>query len=634
MISTRKSMTRMIGIAIPTSMAVLAIGSGTALAQTTCPDETLDPSVLAIPGFAGYMPHATAVACGAKYNPSNPARGCFPYAGSDTETDLQHDLIAQSGACLVYINAGSGQAETNLRYTAGDSGVTGTYAQCIGPMSRNFQQSVIDGHTSVWQPVSKDNVIAIDAAVWTFKQKTGQCIDLDDGVPATCAAQCPKVGTGSPVLSAMGVILGGYPQGSNVKSEATTAECADPCRECLLAYLASPSCEGSGHIEHILRRDDKSGTQDTFREKLNIDRWCNGKSEGNNNLPGSNVTNEDLDPIRRSCMPGTGTTALTRCTYYPTSQNCQAGDADVPANGSIVVRGTTIANSYSQPLKCSQGVVVALSENDNGSAGASKAGCAGPNQHNADITESIGLRVANDALGQLVGVAGAASRTSPCTPNAVTNINTVTTTFLPNIYKGAYLFSRRLYLENPYGIDVGNTAGCPATNPGEVAGRKDEEATLWHFAQSSQCPVALTVGGDTFDINHGGVQNIDINRGFYAKWEGSIAPGDAEACGNTSCLIAPFNTTLTCGTLTAGVGTPKQNIGDETSNNACNASYPCVANGQVGTGTPLTCGNPVNTSVCPVMPALASNYGCNLGAKCTSGTCVDDGFGVGGGICQ
>ena len=297
------------------------------------------------------------------------------------------------------------------------------------------------------------------------------------------------------------------------------------------AYLGSPSCEGSGHIEHILRGDDKSGTADTFREKLNFDRWCNGKSEGNNLLPGSNLFNEDLDPIRRSCMPGTGTTSPHPLHVLPHQPNLSGRRSDVPANGSLTIRGATITNSYSQPLQCSQGVVVALSENDHGSVGASKAGCAGPNQHNADITESIGLRVANDSLGQLIGVAGASSRTAPCTPNAVTNINTVTTTFLPNIYKGAYLFSRRLYLENPYGIDVGNTAGCPATNPGEVAGRKDEEAKLWNFAQNKQCPVVLTVGGDTFDINHGGTQNIDINRGFYAKWEGSIAPGDAEACG-------------------------------------------------------------------------------------------------------
>ena len=61
------------------------------------------------------MPHATAVACGAKYNPSNPTQGCFRLDGSDTMTMIMHDAIAQSGACLSYHNVGSGQAETNLR---------------------------------------------------------------------------------------------------------------------------------------------------------------------------------------------------------------------------------------------------------------------------------------------------------------------------------------------------------------------------------------------------------------------------------------------------------------------------------------------------------------------------------------
>ncbi len=622
---------KLVGVVLPTLAAVLAMGNGAARAQETCPDETLDPSVLPVQGFAGYMPHDLALACANAYGGGNVGKGCFRLDGSDTMTMIMHDAIAQSGACLSYHNVGSGQAETNLRWTAGDAGVTGTVKQCLGPMSRNFQQSVIDAHVGAWTAVSKDSVIAIDTAVWTFKQKTGQCGELDDSVPATCASQCPKVGTSA--LSAMGVILGGYPQGGNTKSEATTAECADPCRECLLGFLGSPSCEGSGHIEHILRGDDKSGTADTIREKLNFDRWCNGKSEGNNLLPGSNLFNEDLDPIRRSCMPATNTTVLTRCTYYPTSQTCQADDADVPAYGSLTIRGVTLTNSYSQPLQCSQGVVVALSENDHGSAGASKADCAGPNQHNADITESIGLRVANDALGQLVGVAGASSRTAPCNPNAVVTINTITTTFLPNIYKGAYLFSRRLYLQNPY--DMANTHTCPASNPGEsAAGRLAEETRLWNFTQSEQCPAVITTGHTTFDYDQGGMQNIVINHGFHAKWEGSLAPGDAEACGNTSCLVAPFNTTLTCGTITPGASASKQNIGDETSGNACDPSYPCVANGLVGTGNPLTCGNSLNPTVCPAMPDLPSSYGCILGAKCTSGVCFDDGFGVGGGICQ
>ena len=581
---------RMLGAAIPTSIAMMAMGGGAAWAQETCPSTALDPRVLPMVGFPGYMDPNDATACANLYGGGNIGKGCFRFDGSDTLTDVVQKSIKATHACLSYHNIGSGQAETNILAGAGTG--SGTVNQGIGPMSRNFKVTVANNDTSLgtvihptWVP-SDPNVVGLDAAIWTFLQKNGQCIDLRNSTwppspPASCNA---AIAAG---VSPLAVIISGNPT-TPPKSLATTAECANPCRVWLVEYLSSNSCAGTP-IEHILRRDDKSGTQDTIREKLNVDRWCNGKSEGNVNAPGSNLFNEDLDPIRRDCMAGAPNYAVSRCTYYPTSQNCQFGDGAIPANGSLVIRGTTVTNSYNEPLKCTQGLLVALSEND-------------PNVD--DITKSIGFRVAFGAgvgTGSIIGIAGLASNVAGATH---TNIDGITT--LPsNIFQGNYLFARRLFImRNPDFVQANALDAVP--------GRPTEEQKLFNWMTNP------TTGDICTESTLAG------NAGFLPKWQ------DGTTCAGTSttpptnlgdCSTGGNGRTLTCLKADPGVGTPKQNIGDETSNNACDANYPCVAN---GVHTASSCGGV--GGLCPLIPVLSTTgSACNLNAKCSGGVCSVDG---------
>jgi ABC-type phosphate transport system substrate-binding protein len=476
MSSTWNRMKRMLGAAVPTSIAVLAMSSGIAQAQLTI-------------------------------------------EGSDTLTEVITNAITQSGASLVYSNIGSGQAEKNMLGT-------GNFLQGIGPMSRNFVQSVLTAHPT-WAPTDA-NVLALDAGIVGVANIAGRCQNI------TATLQDSNNPAIAQITTDLSIILSGYSGTDGVKSKATTAECAHPRRLAALANLTA--CQGVNRIDHIYRRDDKSGTQDTFREHLQMDRWCNGKSEGNNGLAGSNLVNEDLDPIRRPCIGADSTKAQTRCTYYPLKTTCTAGSADItdPTYGT---------------LKCTQGLMVALSENDPGQK---------------DITLSIAQRVASDLNGYTVGLAGKAMVDLAGAPNVGTNINTVTYED-GNIRAGQYMLSRRLFLQrNPAG--TGNTA------------RDTEETKFFNWA-SNKC----------------NLRQIVLDAGFLPP----LATCSA-ACDD------PLN--ITCLTADPGVGTPKQNIGAEST--ACNASYPCVAD-----GTACSSGN------CPVIPVLGSGSKCNVSAKCISGTC-------------
>jgi len=586
---------RMLGIAIPTSIAVLAMSGGTAWAMETCPDSTLPMAQLPINYAPGYMDHSVATACTAKYG-GNVAAGCFPMFGSDTLTQVVQNAINASGACFSYHNTGSSQAEKNMELGA----VSGSTAyQGIGPMSRNTQYTAAAHPTYplTTSNVTTDNVVGLDEGVITFKNKPGACVDLDDAFPPNPPAACNNAIANG--VSALAVLIAGNPA-SGTQSKGTTAECADPCRVWLVDYLASQSCQGVNRIEHIYRRDDKSGTQDTFREFLvnlttgthtsdgtNVQFWCNGKSEGNVNAPTSNLLDEDLDPIRRSCVPADSTHAQTRCTYYPTDQTCAASDPTIPAHGSATnYAGKTVTNPFSEPLPCTQGLIVALSESDPGSV---------------DITTSIGNRVANDGNGFSVGMAGGASITAPSPPNAHVNINTIT--IAPsNIYHGNYKFSRRLFLmQNPTFTQANATTGGDT-----VAGRPTEETTLWNYVFGNPCPM----------------QNIVVAAGFLPKWYDACTDNCASGAGPLA-----EQSTLACLAPPIGVGTPKQNIGP---GDTCTASYPCVADGTVGSSaTPSLCSG--GATACAAIPALGSGLACNLNENCTpSGVCTDDSSGVGG----
>jgi hypothetical protein len=482
----------MLGMTIPTSIAVLAMASGAARAQVT-----------------------------------------YTLEGSDTLTDVVKASIKATSARLTYNNAGSGQAEKDMASLSGANLLEG-----IGPMSRNFVASVLSAHTS-WQPTDA-NVVCLDAPVVSVKASSSHCKDLTVETPIT---------TGP--ISELAVVLGGYPAtcrknsaiaGDRTKcligatgtplspavaSTATTAECSDPVRLAALADLVA--CQKVARIDHIYRRDDKSGTQDTWREKLGFLRWCNGKSEGPTNLD-----NEDLDPIRTVCeasdwQNGVGSIAQTRCTYYPTNQTCTAGSDPIPD-----------PNNPGQTIACTQGLVVAISTGDDGPNNTYAAG-----QIPADVTQSIGRRIGNDLSGFFMGLAGLGSVKDVTWLATGTTLNTIS--YAPtSIYPGAYLLSRRLFIQRA--TDVQATIAASSTLGGQD--RVDQENALFNF-MSNKCSIAP----------------ICTQYGFVPPYAGLCS----DSCGSPK-----ENGNITCLPGDPGVGTPKQNI---SGGDLCDGSHPCENNG-------------------------------------------------------
>jgi hypothetical protein len=303
----------------------------------------------------------------------------YTFIGSDTMTEVTRDSITQcqsaGGLCtpnsLTYLNTGSGAGESAL--------LAAVPTQRIAPMSRNFKASVLTAHPN-WTP-GLQNIIGLDAAVIVEKNAASgfsKCPNLTAALDSAAPGKAQ-------VDTLIGLVLGGKDgAGDHVA-------CSHPDR--LAAVDALAACFGGiSFIDHFYRRDDRSGTTDTMKERFRIQRFCNGRAPGLLSGLDNNLANDDADPIRRTCVAAAaGTYAKTACTLYPAYTSCTAGEAN-----------------------CTQGLVVALSENDPGMP---------------DITTTIARRVRLDANNQTVGFAG--REASRQTGNAAPNINTVS----PNNFK-------------------------------------------------------------------------------------------------------------------------------------------------------------------------------------------------------
>jgi hypothetical protein len=431
------------------------------------------------------------------------AHAQYTLEGSDTLTDVMKDAIAASGVNMVYSNVGSGPGEKDIAASGCPAaGITGAnLREGIAPMSRNFQQAILTSCPS-FAP-SGTSVIGLDALVFASANFAGRC--LNQTVPLANHADPTIADPTNP--SDLSLLFFGYNTAGF--SRGRTDECAHPNRLAALNRLVN--CMGANDITHIYRTDDLTGTQDTMRERLQSNYWCNGKSEGHGAKAGSNMYNEDLDPIRRACIAQDATHAKTRCTYYPTAQTCSAGDPDITVTGYGAV-------------KCTQGLVVALSENDPGSD---------------DITVSIANRIKNDGFHQTLGMAGRAVVEQPLQPTAGMTVNTVTYTN-GNVRANQYMFSRRLFLQQ-------NPAGS-----GD-AGRDAVEGPFFTWA-----------------TNRVNMSPIIKNRGFITCFDDYTTSGCADA-GNLCCITA-----------LAGSSVPNQNIGAETNGTFSDRgdnSHPCVQTG-------------------------------------------------------
>src|SRR5262249_10133662 len=152
-------------------------------------------------------------------------------------------------------------------------------------------------------------------------------------------------------------------------------------------------------------------TTDTFKDKINVGRFCNGAAVGvlGANKTHPNLNNQDLDPIRRPCdVLIAGVREQVSCTDITTGLTCN----------------TTAAN-------CTQGFVTALSENDPGIT---------------DITVTIATRAGSDASGLTVGYAGREGIRLPSGTTAGPFVNTNPPTDAL-VRQDVYLLARRLFVQ-------------------------------------------------------------------------------------------------------------------------------------------------------------------------------------------
>jgi hypothetical protein len=550
--------------------------------------------------------------------------------GSDTLFDIvtQSILNAQAAGVpgannLVYDGTGSGNGENQMKVTKCETGQTGPClgVQSIAPMSRNFRPATIDAaavggaaHAS-WYP-GVQNVVGLDAAVLVTKGSgTGAgCKNLNIATFVDSAATgTPPVTRGNVNQSSLPTVFGdsgafnqlsGWTENysnllmivlGGVDGKGTLESCSDARRVQALQDLAA--CLGVDHIEHLYRRDDNSGTTDTWKDRIIVTnsatgsdprypftggRFCNGQSIGgingsttqtgicsvtrtintcklNSDCPATetclfNLNNQDLDPVRRSCVASDASHAPTTCTDMTTGLACQASDGNP---------------------NCTQGFVVALSDVDPGPATVT------------DITTSIAARVKNDSLGQSIGYAGKEAA-APGRGTKGLLLNTVGFS-ISNVRKEAYLLARRLFLQN------GLVSGQPA---GDV-------------------PNDLGTG---ISVSGGGTTEVTAEQNLFAYMtdpNGSQSAGVPGRC-NTDPVVRQFGFYSCLDDCTADVSTASNNLCNKTPAPAINAPLGAIWP-NVSAGTAGTCSVTTTTS-CFANGDCPTGQTCNITGSGTGGT--------------
>jgi hypothetical protein len=486
---------------------------------------------------AGRAEAACPVAAGtACVNNCTTGNECYALKGSDTLFDIMSDAISRArangvagAANICYYGSGSGNGETAMK----------SNQQSLAPMSRNFRPTVMDGPVTAtcdtgspdypataalgahqsWAPVAQ-NVVGLDAAVFVIGSgATLNTIDFNtftDSNPLTGCAPAPlgpkytptdkavpngRDATNTTTVALSTNILDGsafnnknstvnYNQImsvilSGVDGSGTLAACADARRVRAVMDL-STALGLTGSIQHLIRRDDNSGTTDTFKDRIMVvantgtiaarypwtgGRFCNGTALGsiNGSVPQQGVcsnnsatvcvadstcgagnfclynqNNQDFDPIRRPCMD-----TQNGRTNMLSGAPCVAGDAS-----------------------CTQGLVVALSDTDVDVSGQTPPLV-------TDITTSIANRTAG-SQSVWMGYAGREAGGGRFATKSV-SINTIRPTD-PNVISSTYLLARRLYIENdtlangtakdPSGVDVNTNLGTGACGVPAVAAEK------------------------------------------------------------------------------------------------------------------------------------------------------------------
>ena len=199
--------------------------------------------------------------------------------GSDTLFEITRDLLA-TGSCgtgLTYVGGGTGTGETAI--VNNFKGVAGA-AQEVAPMSRFLSANAC----AVSPATAQAAVFALDG-LSIVRSALSQ-------VSCNSVAFNAAEGNGFPVTdwrSVLQLLYGG------TGGTGTAAACSSAARAALVSSwgnLFEGTCAGESctTLRHAFRRDDSSGTTDTFKSLVGVSNFCNGSSF------------QDNDPLRTPCQ--------------------------------------------------------------------------------------------------------------------------------------------------------------------------------------------------------------------------------------------------------------------------------------------------------------------------------------------
>jgi ABC-type phosphate transport system substrate-binding protein len=582
--------------------------------------------------------HSLAVLITLTAGASASAASVIAEKGSDTLYDVMNNAItawstdaskvAVPTDTITYAGTGSGTGEKAMALHSV------TPYQSIAAMSRNLTAAAMKacearpGMAGKCRPEIR-NVLGLDAATVVENAGGGAvapCSDLTIGLDAVL-----NDGT-APNGNQLQLILGGK------DGKGTIPACTDPARVAAIEALRT-CATGVTQMSHFYRRDDNSGTSDTMREKLKIDRFCNGESKPPS--PGGiNNDNPDNDPIRGTCPAANASRLAVKCTVTDPSVNSASTAVNVctgktsklcktnadclnttapvaraegtcgAANGTLRV-GMDCSYSATTP-GCTAGFVIPITDPDPTPAGYTGAAP-------VDQTLSIALRAQSDANGGTFGYGGrtaiyiAVDGTNTATGPSIDTITPDDVNVVPDIY----LLSRRLWLHDTIvqgGVLTNESTGNTAVDAAE--------AKFFRWATDS-------AGSNTQSANTGR-QNMDpimTAWGFIPCTSDSTQPsGPGNLCSKTNyngCSVtvdkacataADCPTGETCKAMfPLGFGAPTKCTSNTITNGlpvatACTAGTVCCSDGH-------TCGA---ADTCPVPTARAAGFACKYNADCAS----------------
>lgn len=563
----------------------------------------------------------------------------FGFKGSDTLFDVMTEAIrlykielakgtCTTADCVKYLGTGSGSGENAM------ANHSATPYQRIAPMSRNLNSaSQTKCETDTARTLSgavgagncraePKNVLGLDAAV----------IVEGRGSFTSCPNIQPNTDPLDPTLAAdnniLQLILGG------TGGTGDWVACSSPARVQAIQTLRACNV-GLGAFSRFYRRDNSSGTSDSVREKLKVQRFCSGVSSPAAGSINANLVGNDNDPIRAlDCPPAIpGSRQPVKCTVTdPASTNylkdcsskrCTGGgtidgvayvagflacnaDADCAAlsarTSPAVNLGTCTAGLAPAEPGCTSGFVVALSEPDNASV--------------SDITLTIEARILADNAA--IGYAGReAIKKAPISgsPAFGPTINTNQSSD-SNVRQDKYLMARRLWLHDTCNQNAGTvipTCAAGATGPG--CDRTDQAASAVNGRDAAECEFFGWATDELPNVSlKSGRENIDPimkQFGFITCTDNFGQPtGDANLC-SKSFGVSGFP--AGAGAAAACTANGRSATGAGWLTTTCAGTAPCCSDG-------LACNNAAHAAgTCSVTTATA----CLTGADCPTGeTCT------------